>query len=60
MLYVCMHAPVCVCVFTCVEAIIQHRFARNLLCLCQALGISMTNKIDMASKLTGLAEGDKH
>lgn len=51
---------VLLCVLMCVEAIVQHRFSGNLLCLCQELGISRTNKIDITSELTGLAEWDTH
>lgn len=46
------------CVVMDVKVIIQHRFTGSLLCLCQALGISVTNKLDVTSELTGLPEGD--
>lgn len=55
---VCVYMLMWVLVY--VEVIIRHRIARNLLCLCQALGLSMTRKIDITSELRGLAEGHKH
>lgn len=39
--------------------IIQHRFIEKLLCLCQALGMIVANKIDMIPALTELTQGDK-
>lgn len=41
-------------VLVCVEVIVQHRFAGNLLCLCQVLGISLTNKTDITLSSRGL------